>query len=473
MVRRCAAVMSHCTESPAQHARSSSRLRRMSLQEFGYKEQLNRALTTRDLVIYGMIFMLPIAPYAVFGLVWQAAKGMVPLAYLVGLVGMFFTALSYAAMSRAFPLAGSVYTYAQRGLHEAAGFFSGWLILLDYILIPSLLYLFSAVALRPLFPAVPASIWLVGFIAFNAAVNFVGIQFTARVNRYMLIMELVIVALFVILGLTALYGGAGAGRLTLKPIYDAHAFSLATVAGATSIAVLSFLGFDGISTLSEENRGGREAVGRATVVALLLVGALFMLQTWIATDLSAGMHFGSPETAFYEIAERAGGAWLRLVTIIAVVIATAIANAMAAQAAVSRILFAMARDGKLPSILAKVHPRFKTPYVSTMAVAGISLAAGLLFAERIDDLARVVNFGALTGFVLLHLSVINHYFIRGRSGDWLRHLLCPLIGMLIIVYVLYEMDRTAKILGLGWMVIGAFYYLALTLWIKKPVALKI
>jgi amino acid transporter len=445
----------------------------LSIEEFGYKDQLHRALTTKDLVIYGMIFMVPIAPYSVFGFVYGDAKGMVPLAYLVGLVGMFFTAMSYATMSRAFPLAGSVYTYAQRGLHEAAGFFSGWLILLDYILIPSLLYLFSAVALRPLFPAVPAWIWLVGFIAFNAAVNFVGIQFTARVNRYMLIMELVIVALFVVLGLTALYGGAGAGRLTLKPIYDAHAFSLATVAGATSIAVLSFLGFDGISTLSEENRGGRDAVGRATVVALLLVGALFMLQTWIATDLSAGMHFGSPETAFYEIAERAGGAWLRLVTIIGVVIATAIANAMAAQAAVSRILFAMARDGKLPSILAKVHPRFKTPYVSTLVVAGVSLLVGLLFAERIDDLTRVVNFGALTGFVLLHLSVINHYLIRGRSGNWLRHLVFPLIGMLIIVYVLYEMDRTAKILGLGWIVIGAFYYLVLTLWIKKPVALKI
>jgi amino acid transporter len=445
----------------------------LSIEEFGYKDQLHRALTTKDLVIYGMIFMVPIAPYSVFGFVYNDAKGMVPLAYLVGLVGMFFTAMSYASMSRAFPLAGSVYTYAQRGLHEAAGFFSGWLILLDYILIPSLLYLFSAVALRPLFPAVPAWIWLVGFIAFNAAVNFVGIHFTARVNRYMLIMELVIVALFVVLGLTALYSGAGAGRLTLKPIYDAHAFSLATVAGATSIAVLSFLGFDGISTLSEENRGGRDAVGRATVLALLLVGALFMLQTWIATDLSAGMHFGSPETAFYEIAERAGGAWLRIVTIIAVVIATAIANAMAAQAAVSRILFAMARDGKLPSILAKVHPRFKTPYVSTLVVAGVSLLVGLLFAERIDDLTRVVNFGALTGFVLLHLSVINHYLIRGRSGDWLRHLVFPLIGMLIIAYVLYEMDRAAKILGLGWIVIGAFYYLVLTLWIKKPVALKI
>jgi amino acid transporter len=445
----------------------------LSIEEFGYKDQLHRALTTKDLVIYGLIFMVPIAPYSVFGFVYNDAKGMVPLAYLVGLAGMFFTALSYAAMSRAFPLAGSVYTYAQRGLHEIAGFFSGWLILLDYILVPSLLYLFSAVALRPMLPIVPAWIWLVAFISFNAAVNYVGIQFTARVNRYMLIMELAVLALFVVLGLGALYGGGGAGRLTLKPIYDAHVFSLATVAGATSIAVLSFLGFDGISTLSEENRAGKDAVGRATVLSLLLVGALFMLQTWIATDLSLGMHFSSPETAFYEITERAGGAWLRLVTIIAVVLATAIANAMAAQAAVSRILFAMARDGKLPAILAKVHPRYKTPYVSTLAVAVVSLLVGLLFANRVDDLTLIVNFGALSGFVLLHLSVINHYLIRLRSGDWLRHLIFPLIGMLIIVYVLYEMDSTAKILGLGWIAIGIVYYVVLTVWMKKPVALKI
>jgi amino acid transporter len=448
------------------------RLTKMSLQEFGYKEQLHRVLTTKDLIVYGMVFMVPIAPYSVFGFVWNDAKGMVPLAYLVGLIGMFFTALSYAAMSRAFPLAGSVYTYAHRGLHEIAGFFSGWLILLDYILVPSLLYLFSAVALRPIFPAVPAWVWLAGFISFNAVVNLLGIEFTARVNRYMLVMELVTLALFVVLGLIALYGGAGAGGLTLKPIYDPKVFSLSTVAGATSIAVLSFLGFDGISTLSEESRGNQNAVGRATVLALLLVGALFMLQTWIATDLARGLHFASPETAFYEVAERAGGAWLRLITILAVVIASAIANAKAAQAAVSRILFAMARDGKLPAILAKVHPRFKTPYVSTLAVAVVSLVVGLFFSERVDDLTRVVNFGALTGFVLLHLSVINHYFYRQRSGDWMRHVVFPLLGLAIIVYVLYEMDRAAKILGAWWIAIGVLYYLILAFRAKKPVALE-
>jgi amino acid transporter len=454
-------------------ARSCARLPAMSLQDFGYKEQLNRVLTTKDLIIYGMIFMVPIAPFGVFGFVWGEAKGMVPLAYLLGLVGMFFTALSYATMSRAFPLAGSVYTYAHRGLHEIAGFFAGWLILLDYILAPSLLYLISAVALRPIFPAVPAWIWLAGFISFNGVVNLLGIEFTARVNRYMLVMELVTLGLFVVLGLIALYGGTGAGALTLKPIYNPQVFSLSLVAGATSIAVLSFLGFDGISTLAEESRGNQYAVGRATVLSLVLVGVLFMLQTWIATDLAQGMRFASPETAFYEVAQRAGGAWLRLVTILATVIASAIANAMAAQAAVSRILFAMARDGKLPAILAKVHPRYKTPYVSTLVVVVVSLLVGIFFADRLDDLTRVVNFGALTGFVLLHLSVINHYFHRQRSRDWLRHLVFPLTGLAILVYVLYEMDRAAKFLGAGWIALGVLYYLVLAIRSKKPVALEI
>ena len=443
------------------------------LEQFGYRQELKRALSTGDLVVYGMIFMVPIAPFSVFGFVWNDAKGMVPLAYLVGLVGMYFTAVSYASMSRAFPMAGSVYSYVQRGLHEVAGFFSGWLILLDYILVPALLYIFSAVALRPLLPTVPDWLWLAGFVAFNAIVNLLGVQVTARINRYMLVMELATLALFVVLGLAALHAGVGAGGLTLRPIYNPAVFSPATVTGATSIAVLSFLGFDGISTLAEESRGGQNSVGRATVLSLLLVGLLFIVQTWIATDLAQGMKFSSPETAFYEVAERAGGAWLRVISLGAVVLASGIANAMAAQAAVSRILFAMARDGKLPAVLARIHPRYQTPYVSTLAVAGVSLVVGLLFANHVDELSRIVNFGALTGFLLLHVSVINHYFIRGRSRNWLRHLAMPLGGLLVIGYVLYEMDLAAKIMGACWIAVGLGYFVVLTYVVKRPPALDI
>ncbi len=438
------------------------------LHETGYAEQLRRVLTTRDLVVYGLIFMVPIAPYSVFGFVWHESRGMVPLAYLLGLVGMFFTATSYAAMSRAFPVAGSIYSYAQRGLHEVAGFFAGWLILLDYILIPALLYVASAIALRPLLPGVPEASWIIAFIAFNATVNLLGIGFTARANGYLLALELVMLGLFIVLGLAALHGGKGAGGLTLRPIYDPGVFSLATVAGATSIAVLSFLGFDGISTLAEETSGGRESVGRATLLSLLLAGALFMAQTWIAADLARGLRFSSPEEAFYDVVGLAGGPVFKVATLVTVVVALGIANAMAAQAAVSRVLFAMARDGRMPAALARVHPRFRTPHVGTCVVAVISAVVGLLFASHLDELNRVVNFGALSGFLLLHLAVINHYFIRGRSGDWARHLLFPLAGFAVIAYVLYEMDAAAKLMGGCWIGAGVLVFLAQTAARRKP-----
>ena len=434
----------------------------MSLESFGYEDQLDRALSPVDLIVYGMIFMVPIAPFSVFGFVWQDAHGMVVLAYLIGMAGMLFTALSYAAMSRAFPLAGSVYAYVQRGLNETVGFLAGWLILLDYILIPALLYLFSAVALQPLLPKIPVSIWLIAFVTINASANLLGVRFTARLYKVLLALELLVLVVFVGLGLRALYAGSGAGGLTLRPLYDAQHFSLATVAGATSIAVLSFLGFDGISTLSEESADSHQSVARATVLSLILIGALFVLQTWIAADLAQGMHFHSAATAFYQVADRAGGPILRVVAILAVVISFGIANAMAAQAAVSRVLFAMARDRKLPAALAIVHPRFKTPYISTLLVTVISLLVGLSFVNHIDDLSRVVNFGALSSFAMLHVAVIYHYFVRKKTGAWIQHLLCPLAGFVVILYVLAGMDRTAKILGGTWIALGVLYYFILS-----------
>jgi len=442
-----------------------------TLEQFGYKQELNRALSTRDLIVHGMIFMGPIAPFAVFGFVWNDARGMVALAYLIGLLGMSFTAMSYAEMSRAFPMAGSVYSYVQRGLHETAGFFSGWLILLDYILVPALCYVFAVLALRPLLPQVPDRAWIVVFVTLNALINLRGVQLGARVNRGILLVAVATLGLFIVLGLRALYAGPGAAGLTLRPVYDPAAFSLATVAAATSTAVLSFLGFDAVSTLAEENRDGRNAVGRATLWSLVLVGLLFIVQTWIAADLARGMHLHT-ETAFYEVAERVGGVWLRDLALLAIVLAS-LANALAGQSAISRILFSMARDGKLPAVLARVHPRYRTPHVSTLVVAVVSLLVCLFFARRAEDLSRVVNFGALTGFLMLQLAVINYYLIRGRSKDWLRHLLVPLGGLVVIGYVLYQMDSAAKIMGACWIAAGVLYYLGLTAVLRKPPALEI
>lgn len=446
----------------------------MSLEQFGYKQELKRALTFKDLLIYGMIFMVPIAPFGVYGYVSDASQGMVALAYLIGMTGMIFTALSYARMSEAFPIAGSVYTYAQRGINETVGFLAGWAILLDYILIPSLLYLVSAAALNALLPSIPMWVWLVLFILINTLINVRGIEFTAKANQIILIAEFIVLAIFVVFGLIALKNGVGDGGLTINPMYDAEKFNLPLVMGAVSIAVLSFLGFDGISTLSEEVKGGNKVVGKATVSALLIVGALFILQTWIASDLGRGMTFDNLDIAFYEIAGAAGGAWLKTLTILATAFSWGIANALVAQAAISRILYSMGRDRKLPTVLAKVHPKFQTPYVSTLLVAVVSLAVGLFFQSQIGLLTSLVNFGALTGFLLLHISVINHYIVRQKSARYFAHLVLPVIGMLVIGYVLYGMDSLAIKAGSIWVVIGIVYLFILSkVYKQKPTSMEL
>jgi amino acid transporter len=444
------------------------------IEDFGYKQELKRVLTFWDLLIYGMIFMVPIAPFGVFGYLFDASKGMVALVYIIGMGGMIFSAFSYARMSEAFPIAGSVYAYAQRGINESVGFMAGWAILLDYILIPSLLYLVSAAALTAVFPTVPLWIWLVSFIAINTVINVLGIEFTAMANKVILILEFIVLVIFIVVGVVALNNGVGAGEgLTMKPLFDSTQFSLPLVMGAVSIAVLSFLGFDGISTLSEEVKGGPKVVGKATVAALLIVGVLFIIQTWIASDLGRGMTFENLDIAFYTIAGEAGGEWLKNLTILATAFSWGIANALAAQAAISRVLFSMGRDKKLPYILAKIHPKFKTPYISTLFVAIISLIVGLLFSSQISFLATLVNFGALTAFLLLHVSVVNHYIIRQKSKHYIKHLAFPVIGFCIIAYVLVGMSKDAILLGSAWFVIGLIYLFVITKVFKQKASVDL
>lgn len=224
------------------------------------------------------------------------------------------------------------------------------------------------------------------------------------------------------------------------------------------------MGFDGISTLAEETKEGSKAVGRACVAALLTIGALFIIQTWVAALLWPDFQtFDSPDTAFYQIAELAGGTWLKILTILATAFSWGIANALVAQAAISRILFSMARDRKLPAFLAKVHPTFKTPYLSTVLIALISLVVTGFFASQIDKLSSLVNFGALSSFLFLHLSVMNYYLRKKHSKDYFRHLLLPFIGFLIIGYVWINLDPLSKKLGFIWLVIGVVYLIVLKL----------
>ena len=446
-----------------------------SIERYGYKQELHRSLSFADLLVYGLVFMVPIAPFGIFGSVFQGSGGMVALAYAIGMVAMMFTALSYAQMSQAFPMAGSVYTYAGRGIAAPIGFLSGWMILLDYVLVPGLLYLIAAIAMNSLVPSIPVWIWLIGFVLLNTVVNYMGIEMTARVNKIMLAGELVVLAIFIVIGIVALAQGKGRG-FDFTPIYNADTFSLSLVLGAVSIAVLSFLGFDGISMLAEENKESAKAIGRSMVAALLLAGALFIVQTWIASllvpDPEALISKGDPGgTAFYDAAAVAGGAWLSKLTALATAIAWGFANALVAQAATSRLLFAMARDRQLPSFLAKVHPTKGVPVNATLLTAVVSLALGVYMASRDDGitlLSTLVNFGALTAFLVLHVSVVWHYVVRQGSRAWWRHLVAPAIGFVILAFVVVNANVAAQTLGFVWLGIGVVLLVFLLVTGRRP-----
>lgn len=441
----------------------------MEIEEFGYKQELKRSLTLTDLVVYGMIFMIPIAPFGVYGYVNAEAPGMVPLAYIIGMVAMVFTALSYGSMARAFPVAGSVYSYAQRGLNQHVGFIAGWLMLLDYLLIPPLLYVYAAMALNHLYPDIPKVGFILAFLVSATFVNLRGITFTARMNIVFLLAQLVVLGIFLFYAWTALHNGGGNGELTLAPLYNPQTFNFALLMQAVSIAVLSFLGFDAISTLAEEIKGdpGR-SVGKAALITLVVMGTIFVVQTWIATDLAAGLGFKSADTAFYEIAELAAGSWLATLTAVTTALSWGIAVAVTSQSAVSRLLFGMARDGKLPKILARVHPKHNTPYMSIYLVAVLSLLICYLFINSVDTLTSLVNFGALSGFMLLHLTVINYYWRRQKSGQVVRHLICPVIGFIIVAAIMVNMGVDAQKLGLIWIALGLVYLFFLNKFSATP-----
>ncbi len=446
------------------------------VEQFGYRQELARRLGLADMVGYGLIYMVPIAPFAIFGAVYASSGGMPALAYLVGAVALWFTANSYQQMARAFPLAGSVYSYAGRAIGAPVGFLAGWAILLDYILVPGLLYLVAAVAMNSTISAVPVWGWLVGFVALNTVINLRGIRMTAAVTKVMVAGELVVLALFVTVAVWALAHGRGRG-FSLRPLFNSHTFTWSVVFAGVSVGVLSFLGFDGIAMLTEEAKDGPRSVGRAMKLALVLAGVLFVVQVWVAAllvpDPGGLLANGDPSgTAFYDTASAAGGHWLSQITSTATAVSWGVGDTMVAQVAVIRLLYAMGRDRQLPRLLAKVSVKRSVPTNATLLIAAVSTGLGLWMAHRANGiglLSSLINMGALIAFLILHLCVIVHYLIRHRSTDLWSHLVLPLIGAGLLVVVVVNTHVLAQKVGGIWIGAGILLLAAMYLAGRRPV----
>ncbi|MDD9302327.1 MAG: APC family permease [Desulfobacter sp.] len=430
-----------------------------SIENLGYKQELKRTLSFTDLLFYSMVFMVPIAPMGIYGYVVDVSNGMAPVAYMIGIIAMIFTAYSYSSMSKDFPVAGSVYSYASHAISPHVVFFAGWCILLDYILVPALVYLVAGYALQEMMPTIPYWGWIALFVVCNTIVNIRGVEITAKANIGLMIFEVAVLVAFIVAAVVAVMNGVGTGAFTIEPFYKPNAFSVDMVMAATSLAVLSFLGFDAISTLAEETKNPSKIVGKATLTALFLVGGLFVLQTYLAgLIIPDHTSFTNPDTAFYQVAQAAGGNWLKLLVALGTAIAWGVGDGLVAQTAISRLLYSMSRDKLMPSFLSKVHPRFKTPYMSTYFVAGVSILIGVVLS--LDLLTSLCNFGALTGFLFLHICAINHYILRKGLRDKVslfKYLVMPVIGFIIILYVWINLQTNALILGFSWLTIGFIY----------------
>lgn len=423
--------------------------------------RLQRTLSLRDLTVYGLLFIGPTAPMGTFGVLDAKSHGATALVFVIATVAMGFTAWSYARMSSAVPQAGSVFAYASAGLGRTPGFLAGWMIGLDYLFIPALASLFTGIAGHQLVPAVP--VWVVTLIGvvLITALNLTGVKPAAVIGLIMLAAEIVVLTIFVIAAAIILIHD-GPNRPWLSGLTGVHEFDLAGVLQAVSVAVLAFLGFDAIASFAEENTGSARQVGRALAFCLVLAGALFVLQTYLAGLLSVqspealAAHPQDQGSAFYTMLDQVIGGWFnRVVTAVRSV--GPVFSALVAQAAVSRLMYGMARDGRLPRVLARLDSRRHTPRNAILVSAASTMVVAMLAATAaggLDYLSSLVTVGALTAFCFLHASVIGYWVVGRRTSHRVPHVVIPVVGGTIVVVTLVLASRPALLIGGIWFVIG-------------------
>lgn len=412
------------------------------------------------LVLFGLAFVGPTAPYTFFGVGSVQSRGHFALVYLIALLAVSFTAISYGRMAAAFPEAGSTYAYASKALHPLAGYLAGWVMILDYLLMPMLCVIIVGVTSNKLAPAIPYSVWVIFTATTITAINLSGIEMTSRATMVFSAVLAASILWFLIAAVHALLNGVGRGTLfSLEPFYQPATFSVRPVMAATPVAVLSFLGFDGISTLAEDAKNPEKNIPRATLLVCLLAGTLFILQTYLGQLIWPDYTTFSPvETAFSEIGRLIGGAGL-FYLIASLVVAQAWASGITSQASASRLLFGMARDRRLPyTLFGFIHPRTRTPIYSILLMGGIAVAGALIL--NLDKAAELVNFGACGGFMAVNLSVLGFYYLRRRERRGTRviaNLLLPLLGFGICLYIWLSVSPLAMRLGGIWTAMGILY----------------
>lgn len=419
--------------------------------------KLRRALGLWDLILYGLIVVQPTAPMPVYGVMSNRAHGHAVTAVLLAMVAMLFTAISYGKMARAYPSAGSAFTYVGREINPMLGYVTGWGMVMDYLLNPLICTILCSKFAMNFVPSVPYVVWVFAFVALFTFLNLHNIKTAAKINTTLAAAMGVVIVIFLAAAVHYVAGiahGESASFFT-RPFYDPESFSLRAVLGGTSLAVLTYIGFDGISTLSEEAENPRRNILLATVLVCLLTGVLASIEVYAAQLVwPTSQAFPDIDTAFVYVALRAGGRWLFALINLTLLVAT-VGSGMGSQLGAARLLYGMGRSSAIPkSFFGAIDEKNRIPRNNVLLVGGIALIGAMTLS--FERGAELLNFGALLAFMGVNAAAFCRYYLRAAEKKTLN-LLCPLMGFLICLLLWLALSWHAKLLGVVWMLIGIGY----------------
>ena len=430
--------------------------------------KLQKTLGLWHIIIIGLAYIQPMTLFDTFGLVSEESHYHVPTSYIIALIAILFTSISYGHMIRRYPSSGSAYTYAQKSIHPNVGFMVGWSSWLDYLLSPMVNIILAVIYLEALFPDVNHWVWVVGLTAFMTAVNLRGARFVANFNGLIVFVQLGVIAYFTWMVYSLLAGGVNAdGTLvnakyqlwSLEPFWNELTSLGALITGATLLC-FSFTGFDSLSSLAEETKDTEKTLPKAIFLTALLAGVIFIISTYFMQ-----IYFpNDPKTYFEDVAatqpdilQAVGGVAFKTVVLYFAIV-TVMASGISAHAGVSRLMYVMGRDGVInKKIFGHISPKSFTPSYNILIVGAVALTAGFM---DLDIVISMISFGALTAFTFVNLSVISRYALRdGRTKN---------IKDIFSFAMWLEIEETALKFGLWWAMFGILYLGYKTKGFKQP-----
>jgi putrescine importer len=432
---------------------------------------LRRTLTLWDLILYGVIVIQPVAPMSVFGVLSERGRGHVVTAILIAMVAMLFTGISYGRMARVYPSAGSAFTYVAREIHPSIGYVTGWSMVMDYMLNPLICTIWCAQQAHAFAPNFPVWGWKIFFATVFTLLNIRGVKTSARINAGMAIgMGAVIAVIFVAAARYILGHPHDEAGFFTRPFYDPQTFDYRALFGCTSIAVLTYIGFDGISTLSEEAENPRRNILLATVLTCVVIGVLSAVEVYVAQLIwPASQKFPDVDTAYVWVA---GRAWKPLFTVVGLTLLLAnFGSGMGAQLGAARLLYGMGRSNALPrSFFGAVDPTSRVPRNNVFFVGAIVLLGS--FRLSFGDGAELLNFGALIAFMGVNAAAFLRYFVRANEKK-IWNLIPPVVGFLICLGLWLSLSRKAMMLGSVWMIAGIAFGVWKTKWFREPLSFEV